>query len=134
MSGRFDSDWAEAVCNVCDPVFAAADVGFTRQVQVGEGRDDVASLLWEADPGRFAARYPDSGIVESYGRENWAGVHCIDYWVYVDHDARQARLSLEGWSLTDEVLDLTADGVRDGRVIGNAVARILRVAPPQPGL
>ena len=28
----------------------------------------------------FAERYPDSGIVESYGTQ-WPDVTCIDFWV-----------------------------------------------------
>ena len=72
MIGRRDRD-----------VFDAADVGFVRQIQVrrsGEsafaslsemtGIAEEVALLWEADPELFAERYPDSGIVESYG-EQW---------------------------------------------------------------
>lgn len=59
----------------------AAEVGFVRQAQYAdEAHQVVAALLWEADPIKFAARYPDSGIVETYGEDAWSGVHCIDYW------------------------------------------------------
>jgi hypothetical protein len=74
---RVDQAWIEAVCARCDPVFAAADVGFIRQIQKSS---EGAALLWEADPQLFAARYPDRGIIESYGRDQWATVPCIDYW------------------------------------------------------
>jgi hypothetical protein len=56
---------------------------------------------------------------------------CIDYWVYMDADSRQARVSVEGWSHNDHTVDLTGDGVHDGLAIGEVVARILRVAPPR---
>ena len=59
---------------LCDPVFEAADVGFVRQVQyAGPGYRRVDAMLWEADPEQFAARYPDSGVAESYGRQ-WRDV------------------------------------------------------------
>lgn len=128
--GQFDEPWAEAFCDVCDPVFAAADVGFERQILSEGDSDDITALLWEADARLFAARYPDSGIVEAYGRDKWAGVHCIDYWVYVDAAARTAELRVEGWNSPSHLVPLKGDGARDGRVIGDLVARILRVPPP----
>ena len=85
--------WAEEVARVCDPVFEAADVGFVRQVSyAGDEQNEVVYLLWEADPQRFADRYPDSGIVETYGEDQWRAVHCIDYWVNLDQANRRCRL------------------------------------------
>ena len=132
MRGALDDAWAEAVCGICDPVFAAADVGFKRRVRA-EPRRGIVSLLWEADPERFAARYPESGIVESYG-DQWPQVTCIDFWVYVDGPARQARTSTEGWSSDQDepALALTGDGARDGLLIAAVMAGILRVSPPKP--
>lgn len=69
MAAAFDQRWADAVCSVCDPVFASADVGFVRQIQSDPADGLVQALLWEADPLRFAERYPDSRIVDSYGDE-----------------------------------------------------------------
>ena len=115
------------MCDLCDPVFASAEVGFVRQIQ-RKPDGEVDALLWEADPELFAMRYPDSGTVESYG-DRWPEVHCIDYWVYLDREG-QARLSTEGWYDAQDVLALTGDGVADGVVIGTAMARILRVAAP----
>jgi hypothetical protein len=130
MAITFDAVWAQAVCDVCDPVFVAADVGFTRQIHE-EPRRGIVSLLWEATPSLFAARYPDSGIIESYGAQ-WPEVTCIDYWVYLDDAPGQARTSTEGWSADqDATLDLTGDGFRDGLTIGTVMARILRVPPPE---
>jgi hypothetical protein len=123
---RVDQAWIEAVCARCDPVFAAADVGFIRQIQKSS---EGAALLWEADPQLFAARYPDSGIIESYGRDQWATVPCIDYWVYLDDGSSHARLSVDGWPNPEPVL-LTGDGAIDGLAIGTAMAQILRVPPP----
>jgi hypothetical protein len=60
------------------------------------------------------------------GKEQWPPP-CIDYWIYVDGEAQQARISVKGWSPRDEVLDLSGDGVRDGLSIGDSVARILGV-------
>jgi hypothetical protein len=126
----FDKQWADAVCAACDPVFTAADVGFVRQPSSDYGSDVVPALFWEAEPARFAQRYPDSGIVRSYG-DQWPAP-CIDYWVYVDAAAGQARLSVEGWSLGQLSMDLTGDGARDGLALAEAFARILRVPPPLP--
>jgi hypothetical protein len=81
---------------------------------------------------RFADRFPDSGIVESYGADSWPGVTCIDYWVYVDGDARRARISVEGWHVDEPLIPLSGDGRRDGLAIGTVMARILRVPLPQP--
>ena len=115
------------MCDLCDPVFASAEVEFVRQIH-RKPDGEVHALLWEADPALFAMRYPDSGIVESYG-DQWADVHCIDYWVYLDIEG-QARLSTEGWQEVDDLLVLSGDGVADGVLIGTAIARILRVAAP----
>ena len=74
---QLDRSWAEGVCWVCDPGYTAADVGFARQIHEGPRRG-ITALLWEADPQMFAERYPDSGIVESYGTQ-WPDVTCIDF-------------------------------------------------------
>jgi hypothetical protein len=129
MVATLDQGWADAVCSVCDPVFESADVGFVRQVQ-RDRRGRIDALLWEADPRRFAQRYPDSGIINSYGLDQWPP-YCIDYWVYVDADACQARISVEGWNFGEEVLDLSGDGRLDGVRISDTMARILKVPPPR---
>lgn len=131
MRVKFDRAWAEDVCGLCDPVFAAADVGFERQIHE-ERRHGVTALLWEADPQLFEKKYPDSGIAETYG-DQWPDTHCIDFWVYIDGRRRQARTSTEGWTAGQDVdaLPLTGDGVEDGLAIGDVMARILRVAPPK---
>jgi hypothetical protein len=129
MVATLDQGWADAVCSVCDPVFESADVGFVRQVQ-RDRRGRIDALLWEADPRRFAQRYPDSGIINSYGLDQWPP-YCIDYWVYVDADAYRARINVEGWNFGEEVLDLSGDGRLDGIRIGDAMARILKVPPPR---
>lgn len=111
--------WSERVRAWCDPVFAAADCGFTWNDSVGP-----EALLWEAEAELFAARYPDSGIVESYGAEQWPAP-CLDYWVYVE--SRTARLSVEGWDFAEPRITLTGDGDVDGKAIAAEFARILRV-------
>jgi hypothetical protein len=129
MRVTLDRGWAQEVRGLCDPVFEAAGVGFTCSVHE-EPSHGVTALLWEAEPHRFAARYPDSGIIESYG-DQWPRVACIDFWVYLDAAHGQARTSTEGWSAGLDVgLDLTGNGVRDGLAIGAAMARILRVPAP----
>lgn len=126
-----DKRWAEEVAQICDPVFEASDVGFVRQMQYGDDQQkDVVALLWEADPARFAERYPDSGIVETYGEEQWPGVHCIDYWVNIDQANRRCRISIEGWNLPDLWLDLRGDSGLDGAAIAGTFARILSVPSP----
>lgn len=130
--GTEDKCWVAAVVEACDPIFEAADVGFVRQLQYAdEQQSQVDALLWEADPRRFAQRYPDSGIVETYGEQQWPGVHCIDYWVYVDHANHRCRLSAEGWSLPELWLDLRGHGEADGAAIADTFARILAVPSPR---
>ena len=111
---------------VCDPVFAAAGAGFTRNA--GTWSQEHPALLWEADPVRFAERYPDSGIESSYG-DQWPPP-CIDYWAYVDPVELVAELSTEGWSHASVVVRLTGDGATDGAALARAFAEILRVGPP----
>lgn len=44
-----------------------------------------------------------------------------------------ARLSVEGWDLPDQTVDLTGDGMVDGRRLASEFAHILGVAlPHQP--
>ena len=123
--------WVDQVTRLCDPVFEAADVGFVRQVSYADDASSlVSALLWEADPRRFAERYPDSGIVESYGEDQWPGVTCVDYWAYVDQEERRCDLSVEGWGTARLRVDLSGDGRADGAALAAAFARILRVPPP----
>ena len=83
--------------------------------------------MWEAEPTRFAARYPDSRIEDSYG-DQWPGASCIDYWIYVDPVTMTARVSVEGWNRADETVGLTGDGRVDGRRLASKFAHILGVA------
>ena len=128
----FDHQWVEEVSACCDPIFDAAQVGFVRQVQYADEEGHlVAALLWEADPIKFAARYPDSGIVETYGEDEWPGVHCIDYWVHVDHEHRRCRISVEGWNLPDLTIELHGHSNFDGSALADTFARILGVTSPR---
>ena len=86
--------WANQVVALCDPVFTAADVEFEYTIST-EPDGTVTSLLWEANPRKFAARYPDSGVVEAYG-DQWADTHCIDFWATFE-DPAYARVNVEGW-------------------------------------
>lgn len=124
--------WADEVAQACDPIFEAADVGFVRQVTyANDDKHEVISLLWEADPQRFADRYPDSGIVETYGEDQWQRVHCIDYWLNLDQPNRRCSLSAEGWNLPELWLDLRGVGAWDGPAIADTFARILGVPSPR---
>lgn len=125
LSGDFGPEWVGAVRTLCDPVLDAANVGFIAQVQGGE---TGPALLWEASPEQFAARYPESDTVNSYG-SSWPPP-CIDYWVYVDAEQRRARFSIEGWNERDPEIDLSGDGHRDGLAIAREFVRILRVPGP----
>jgi hypothetical protein len=124
-----DVAWRDAVRAACEPVLASAGVWFTWNDSFAFDAEHPA-LLWEAEPALFAARYPESRIEESYGDE-WPGVTCIDYWIYVDPVSMTARLSVEGGSDPDEALDLTGDGAEDGRRLATELARILGVAFPR---
>jgi hypothetical protein len=119
------------VCAYCDPVFVAAQVGFVRHVQPQPNASGaVAAILWEADPSKFAAKYPDSDIVESYGEEHWGGVSRIDFWLYVDADDEVSRLSVEGWNLPDILVKASGHCAMDGMSIPAIFARILGVRDP----
>lgn len=106
-----DEQWGRAVFASCDPVFKSADVGFEGRIEM-EG-PTVSEFLWEAKPRLFVERYPDSDIVESYG-EQWPEVTCIDFWIYVEPQKSQCRVSIEGWNLSDFYVDATGDGHLDG--------------------
>lgn len=123
----FDARWAAAVRSVCDPVFASADVGFVAQVMMRDGVVDA--LLWEADPVRFARRYPHSGVVESYG-PGWPPP-CLDFWAYVRPAKPCAVLHPEGWNQDEIEVDLCGDGLADGLAVGRAFARVLEVREPE---
>ncbi len=119
----YDSAWFDAVRRTCGPVFTAA--GFTFNSAGPDPSGTQGFLLWEAEALDFAARYPDSGIEESYGPEQWPA-RCIDYWTYLDRPGH-ARLCYEGWGFSDELVPLTGDPDADAAALAAAWARILRV-------
>ena len=129
MAPAFDQAWAEAVCAVCDPVCESANVGFVRQI-LTQPSGGVSALLWEAEPLLFADRYPDSRIIEAYGPD-WPP-HCVDYWIYINAESREARFSVEGLEPDNDLVQLTGDGLQDGPTLARVLAQILRVAAPGP--
>jgi hypothetical protein len=119
-----DRAWLEAVVNRLEPIFAAADVGFVRN-QV-----DESAMLWEADPRRFAERYPDSGIIETYGVDQWPSVHCIDFWFYLDRGLEnEIFVSFEGWDAPDRQVAVTGSPATDGDLLATLLATHLRLDP-----
>jgi hypothetical protein len=114
--------WVAKVRAWCDPVFDAADCGFA-----WNGQNDA--LLWEAEPARFAAKYPDAGIKDSYGGDI-SGVHCIDFWVYLDSPGF-ARVSVEGWNLPELHVALRGWPDTDGRSLAALFGRILHQPVPE---
>lgn len=126
MAGDFGADWVSIVRAVCDPVFESADVGFLAQVMMREGTADA--LLWEAEPARFAERYPDSEVVESYG-SGWPPP-CLDFWAYIRPAEPCAVLQPTGWGIGEIEVLLCGDGASDGIAIAREFARILRVPGP----
>lgn len=127
----FDDSWVRGVTAECDPIFEAAEVGFTRQVMRNDPEGTATALLWEAEPALFAAKYPDSGIIETYGTEQWPDVTCIDWWVYLHPDTKQARISVEGWNLPELWLPLSGHGEQDGCELADVFARFLGVPSPR---
>lgn len=66
----FSGEWADAVLDECDPIFETADVGFSRGQKLRRGENSaVAALHWQAKRGRFAERYPESGLAEHFDVE-----------------------------------------------------------------
>jgi hypothetical protein len=120
---RLDEDWYGRVRAWCDPVFDAAEWGF-----VASAHNEA--LLWEADPAKFAARYPESRVIEAYGGD-LADVHCIDFWIYMDRPG-YARLSPDGWDLPELHVPLLGWAEADGRSLAAVIGRILGVAVAEP--
>ncbi|HLS46170.1 MAG TPA: hypothetical protein VK045_12105 [Ornithinicoccus sp.] len=120
----FEPEWSAIVCRRLDTLFYATDAGFSRSSPAQPVTGVVDDMLWEADPLRFAERYPDSGIVESYG-EQWPAP-CIDYWVYIDVGTRSATLSTEGWSHDNQEIALSGKGAEDADRLHEHPARILQ--------
>lgn len=125
MPEGFDDDWSATVCSLLDQLFLSASAGFSRTAPEQPRNGVVEDMLWEADPLRFAERYPDSRIIDSYGGQ-WPPP-CIDYWVYIDAGARRALISTEGWSAERQSLDLTGRGNDDAQRIGEVLGAILSV-------
>ena len=128
MTRAFDPDWSAVVCGRLEALFESTDAGFSRTLPREPVSGLVENLLWEADPLRFVERFPDSGVVESYG-DQWPAP-CIDYWVYVDEGSRTATLSVEGWSFACEEIALSGDGLRDAERLHRAMAAFLQQASP----
>ena len=128
MRVTVDVTWRDAVRLRCEPVFLAADVDFRWNDTVWSAGPQPA-LLWEADPVRFASRYPESRVQEAYG-DQWPPP-CIDYWIYVDPAEMTARLSGEGWHGMQDVFDLTGEGAVDGTMLAARLSQILEVDPRQ---
>lgn len=124
MTREFEPEWSAIVCRRLDPLFSSTDAGFSRSAPAEPTTGVVDDMLWEADPIRFAERYPDSGIIESYG-DQWPAP-CIDYWVYVDVESRVATLSTEGWAFDNQQIPLSGTGAEDAERLHERLARILQ--------
>ena len=127
MPEGFDDDWSATVCSVLDRLFQNASAGFSRTAPKQPQNGFVEDMLWEADPLRFAERYPNSAVIDSYGGQ-WPPP-CIDYWIYIDGPARRALISTEGWSAEQQAVDLTGHGDDDAQRIGEVLGGILSVGP-----
>lgn len=128
MTRAFDPEWSAIVCGRLDALFESTDAGFSRSLPLEPVSGRVENFLWEADALRFAERFPDSGVVESYG-DQWPAP-CIDYWVYIDEGSRTATLSVEGWNFDCEEIALSGDGPHDAERLHRAMASFLQQAPP----
>lgn len=122
--GGFEPEWSAIVCRRLDTLFDSTCAGFSRSSPAQPVTGVVGDMLWEADPIRFAERYPDSEIVDSYG-DQWPPP-CIDYWVYIDVDARLATLSTEGWSHDDQEIALSGKALEDADRMHEHLAPILQ--------
>ncbi|WP_149814477.1 hypothetical protein [Serinicoccus marinus] len=124
VTEEFEPEWSPIVCHRLDSLFTSTNAGFSRSSPTQPVIGVVGDMLWEADPIQFAELYPDSGIVESYG-DQWPAP-CIDYWVYIDVEARLATLSTEGWSHSNQEIALTGKGSEDADRLHEHLARILQ--------
>ena len=122
---RFEGEWSSVVCRRLDALFESAHAGFVRSVPAEPVAGVVDAMLWEADAVRFAERYPDSGIIESYG-DQWPAP-CIDWWVYVDAGAGRAEISTEGWSDENQVIELSGHAAQDADRLAEILAGRLRL-------
>lgn len=120
MSAGFEVKWLAIVCGRLDCLFEATGAGFSRSMPGEPVDEQVGDMLWEADPMRFAERYPESWIVESYG-DQWPAP-CIDYWIYIDVDSRRATFSIEGFDVDPESVALTGDGSQDAERLRKVLA------------
>ena len=118
-----DPTWHDAVREACEPVFASADVGFVWNQATFDAAQPT--LLWEADPERFAARYPDSGIERSYGDQVAASLHRL-LGVRRPRDARGSALG-RGLERLGAHLRAERRWWPDGQLLATAFAAILRV-------
>lgn len=127
MTSGFEPEWSLIVSRRLDALFDSTNAGFSRSSPQQPTTGLVGDMLWEADPIRFAERFPDSGVVESYG-DQWPAP-CIDYWVYIDVEARMATLSTEGWDFDRQKIALSGSGAQDADRLHEHLSRILQRNP-----
>lgn len=128
----FSDEWADAVLDECDPIFETADVGFSRGQKLRRGENSaVAALHWQAKRGRFAERYPESGLADHFDVEGFEASDDVAFWVTPVAPDR-ARLEAGGcWNIVNLQIGLDGDGNGDGQAIADVFARLLAVTSPR---
>ncbi|MDF8265597.1 hypothetical protein [Luteipulveratus flavus] len=121
----FDQAWIRAVKSRCDETLQRADVGFTAQ-DIHDEHGAVTAIMWQANPQRYAERYPDSAIVDSYGSQ-WPEVRDINCTLKLDESPHAVGLAIEGWGLPEVFVRVDQRGDRDGVQIANLLSRIFAV-------
>lgn len=119
---KFGEGWVARVRAAGDAVLDEAGINLGSQVQ---GSGASVDLLWEADPRATDERFPQLGLPASYAGA-WDGVHCIDFWLYVDTASGWARTSFEGGSGDDVEVRLTGEAEADAATVGRLLADHLR--------
>ncbi|GAB3821130.1 hypothetical protein GCM10028820_28740 [Tessaracoccus terricola] len=112
------------MCERLDTVFESGGAGFARSLPRQPQSGTAEDMLWETTPEKFLERYPDSGIVESYGPQS--PPMCIDFWIYLDVESRRATLSTEGLGAGTPEVELSGDGFEDANRLEKVVAQALR--------
>jgi hypothetical protein len=132
------SGLSDALERWVDPVLAQA--GFELSSVVLTEDERIVGAVYEADPGGFVHRYPQTGLGDDWDDE--VPDTCVDLWLKFHLDTRRTELEVEGFEvlehlhavghaeLADRVTRLSGDADADAQMIATALALVLDVPGP----